>query len=249
MATELLVCTQNLRLDLAIDGKNRFWERFIHLPDYWKKLDCDVFGFQEVTPPMFEKMQTAMPEYRLIGDFRSPGAEACPIAFRKSTFRLIRTQTIWMTDTPHHLSKDPESKYPRIATIAVLETLEHTRMQVVNVHLDYASDAVALRQIVAAMRCVDLSLPTIVLGDFNNGALASSCEHLEKLGMENMVRRFELNGATYHSFDDNLEGEPIDHVFISNNLEPIEARIDRSRPPFGYYSDHDPIVVKLKLTA
>lgn len=249
MATELLVCTQNLRLDLAIDGKNRFWERFIHLPDYWKKLDCDVFGFQEVTPPMFAKMQAAMPEYRLIGDFRSPGSEACPIAFRINRFREIEARTIWLTNTPTIPSKDEESKYPRVATILTLETLNHEVVQIANVHLDYASEAVAFRQIDALVKSLDWTVPTIVMGDFNVSKASTPCRRLESLGMDNVIRRFALEGATFHNFTDHLEGDAIDHLFVSNGLTAMQAWIDRSRPPQGYYSDHDPIIARLKTTA
>lgn len=248
MATELLVATHNLRLDLAVDGKNRFWERFLHLPEYWKMLDCDIFGFQEVTPPMLLEIQAAMPDYRLIGDPRSPGAEACPIAFRTNRFRFVEARTIWLTDTPDKPSKDEESKYPRVATIVSLETLDHERFQIANVHLDYASEAVAFRQIDALVKVLDGSIPTIVMGDFNVLKEASPCRHLESFGMDNVIRRFALKGATYHNFTDHLEGDPIDHLFVSHGLKAMHAWIDRSRPPQGYYSDHDPIVAKLETT-
>jgi endonuclease/exonuclease/phosphatase family metal-dependent hydrolase len=249
MAIDFLIATHNLRLDLAVDGIHRFWERFVHLPGYWSQLGCDVFAFQEVTPPMMERMREAMLDYELIGDYRSPGAEACPIAYRKAAFRLIETRTIWLTDTPLLLSKDPESKYPRIATIAILQALDQSMVQIVNVHLDYASESVAMRQIAAAVNHVDPTIPFVVLGDFNGMKETSSCLFLERIGLENLVRRFALRGATFHGFSECLEGEPIDHLFVSQQVHAISARIDRSRPSQGYYSDHDPIVARLIITS
>lgn len=249
MANDLVVATHNLRLDLAVDGENRFQNRIRWLPDYWKFLNADLFGFQEVTPPMMEAIKQAMPAYELIGNYRSEGAEACPIAYRRDRFALLSAKTVWLTDTPHVFSKDPESKYPRIATIAVLKDATGSTFQIVNTHLDYASDAVAKRQIGAAMSCIDESLPTIVTGDFNVAAESDTCRSLESLGYRNVGTMFGLTGATFHNFSERLEGLPIDHVFASKHWRPESATIDRNRPANGYYSDHDPVIVRFRLTA
>lgn len=249
MATRLRVATHNLRLDLAVDGPNRFWERFPYLPAYWETLDCDVIAFQEVTPAMMDAIRTAMPDYELCGGYRSPGAEACPIAYRKDRFERVTDKTIWLTETPDVPSKDPESKYPRIATIVVLKTTEGTPLQFVSVHLDYASEALQRRQIEHAVRGIDLDLPTVLMGDFNATRASSPCAYLEQGGFANLVSRFDLRGATFHNFTDRLDGEPIDHVFVTGGWKAVVARIDRSRPPRGYHSDHDPVIAVLETTA
>jgi endonuclease/exonuclease/phosphatase family metal-dependent hydrolase len=249
MANRITIATHNLRLDLPVDGPNRFFARFPYLPAYWERLACDVFAFQEVTPAMMTAIREAMPDYEIVGDYRSPGAEACPVAYRKDRFELVDAKTIWLTDTPDAPSKDPESKYPRIATIVVLKTQAGVSLQIACVHLDYASEALQLRQIEHAAGGLRTGLPTVLLGDFNNTRTSLSCMRMEELGFENVVARFGLNGATYHNFTDRLEGEPIDQLFVGGGWKAVSARIDRSRPPHGYYSDHDPVIAVLETAA
>ena len=108
--------------------------------------DADIVGTQEVNARWLciFKGTGILDKYEYVGNPRgmeddvSNGNEYSVILFKKDMFRLIDSGTLWLSDTPHEISRIPGCAYTRIMTYALLERKsDGKRLLHVNSHLDY----------------------------------------------------------------------------------------------------------------
>jgi len=85
-------------------------------------------------------------------------------------------------------------------------------------------------------------LPTIVLGDFNEGTDGAAVEHLEALGFRNALPLFHPGQETWHfpSLGGQL-AETIDHILFDGSFDPLDAWVVTRGD-----SDHWPVAAHLE---
>lgn len=84
-------------------------------------------------------------------------------------------------------------------------------------------------------------VPTIVCGDFNDTPISYSVYNMKRHGL-NDAYRMAGNGMG-RSFNKDAIAVRIDHQFCSDDLVPLQAKIDNTAP----WSDHYPLVVSYKM--
>lgn len=79
------VATANLRCDIPNDGLNAFPKRKEWMVHQLRKVDADMYGFQETEPHMQEYLAKQLSEYCFVGCGRQGNlvGEAVPIAYRR----------------------------------------------------------------------------------------------------------------------------------------------------------------------
>ena len=130
------------------------------------------------------------------------------------------------------------SMTPRVLTEAVIEIGTGKRICILNTHLDCHMNTVRKRQLNYIIRYVKKTKsPIILLGDFNsnltNKTFLSFIEELGALGL----KRIEYNHKTFRK---SKKDTPIDHIFLSKNLEVKEYGIIEEKV-LETYSDHFPL--------
>lgn len=170
------VGTYNIRSVKAIDKRERSWnDRREDLVAVVRSLDCDVLGLQEVTCGQLEFLESRLPEYAFLGEFRggSPEtSEASPVCYRKSRFKVLRSGTFWLSETPDEKgSVGWDAKYPRILTYAVMkDRASGRRFTFANCHTDHKG-AIArergLRLAVERLKGICAGSPAVFVGDHN----------------------------------------------------------------------------------
>jgi endonuclease/exonuclease/phosphatase family metal-dependent hydrolase len=99
-------------------------------------------------------------------------------------------------------------------------------------------------------------LPAVLTGDMNCTPDSEPIRFLRG-ELEAGHRRSDLKdaftkaaqpvGRTYNGFKGVEDGEPIDYIFVSPDVEVIGTVVDRSQYGGGYPSDHYPVAADLKI--
>lgn len=115
------IMTFNVRIDVPVDKENGWPYRKQAISEYIKKELPVVLGIQEANQHMLDELMSFLPMYQFIGLPREEGTEYSAILYLKTKAKCLKTDTIWLSDTPRRTSKFQESAFPRIATMGRFE--------------------------------------------------------------------------------------------------------------------------------
>lgn len=236
----------NLRIDVTVDGIHAWDFRKSHVFDFIRQSHPDLIGFQEASFKMLSELKAALPDYEAYGIGRDERGEGTPVFVRKNMFKVIASDTFWLSDTPLVSSKMDGSHFPRIATYVVLESEAHDKILFVNTHLDYAGDDIATRQAKILLKHVKaLSIKhhasVIITGDFNMTPASKTIRTM--LSSYRCVYEEQKHlGLTFHGFSSAKEGLPIDYIFYSEDVLIMSFSIIHHDLENQYLSDHYPIM-------
>lgn len=255
----------NVRVDIFLDGPNRWNSRKELVFDILENNAADVIGLQEALDSQVRQIQQALPQYSHYAAGRNDGrqkGESCAIFYRKDRFLLEDCGTFWFSDTPSKPgSKDWGNLWPRICSwVHLTEKATGDDFYVYNVHLDVFSQnsrkksTELLAKRIAARKTKN---PFIVMGDFNMGLDNPAMVYLQNINSETpypkMVSAWQSlypgrnSGGTRHNFRGRASGTKIDHIPISEGLQALEVKIDRWNVDGQYPSDHFPVIAKIRL--
>lgn len=258
----LTVMTFNVRVDTFLDGLNRWGNRREIVIDTIAGNAPDVFGVQEAFDFQVGDIARALGQYGYYAAGRDDGrsrGEACAILFRKDRFDLVDSATFWFADTPSKAgSRDWGSIFPRICSWVYLrEKSSGSGLYVYNVHMDNLSQrsreksAELLAERIANRKTKE---PFIVMGDFNMEADNSAMQYLLNAGKQRphakMVDTWPTgrsNEGTLRNLWGTATGPKLDHILVSEDIDVLEASIDRRNENGKYPSDHFPVIAKIRV--
>ncbi|MFE4573050.1 endonuclease/exonuclease/phosphatase family protein [Paenibacillus chitinolyticus] len=254
----LTAMTFNLRVNVLSDGSNA-WPHRKHLAaDSILGSGAHLIGTQEGTAGMLADLDAQLPAYSRIGNGRLGEAEAklhqdeyCAIYYNREALTLIKHGQFWLSETPEERgSLGWDSSYPRICTWGCFESKERpsVRFYAFNTHFDHLGQkareesAKLLLERIRACR-EEENAPVLLMGDLNaepdnpaigllRGQLQDACTLLE-----------EPVGRTFHDFEGGTDGEPIDYIFATQDIEMIGTTVDRKQLDGAYPSDHYPVAL------
>lgn len=255
----------NLRMDTPDDGVNAWHNRVDKVVKVIRKHNPDVFGVQEVFKSMLEDLDKHFSSYRWIGEGRRGGSEDefSAIFYDAERVECLDHGQFWLSEEPeipNSISWD--SSLPRICTWGHFKLKAEPNHEFFhfNTHLDHAGEQArqnGIHLIGERMKAAkkQTGLPIILTGDFNSYPDAVSIQYLKGLqsikgdGIE-LIDAFDvLNtkpGGTFHGFTGKDNGQPIDYIFCSSEVEIVETIIDRTSFDQYYPSDHYPVIAKVK---
>jgi endonuclease/exonuclease/phosphatase family metal-dependent hydrolase len=255
----LRVMTFNIRYGTANDGDNHWEKRRDFLVDVIREEDPDVLGLQEALHDQIQFILDRLPGYASIGVGRDDGktaGEFSNILYRRDRLTVQKEETFWFSDTPDVVaSKHWGNNITRICTWGRFAVRGGGTVYVYNVHLDHQSQpsreksAELLRERVAAR---DPKAPYIVMGDFNAGEQNPAVKTMTAGGFAIDTFRARhptaspvgtFTGFTYGR----IEGEKIDHIFVSPDIMVQDAAIVRTSRDNRYPSDHFPVTAVVAL--
>lgn len=240
------IASINLRIDVPVDGKHQWMYRKDQMIDFILNETFDVIGMQEAGPGMFEDLlQGLSHHYQLIYQGRDSRGEGTPIAIHKS-LQVLESGTLWLTDTPEVESTIKGSNFPRIVTYAKIGGT--TPFYLFNTHLDYSSDEVCHRQADHLIKIIQKinqqNLPYIITGDFNQYPDSLTISSLKNTH-QSIYDSMKPYPLTFHGFSENVDGEPIDYIFLSDAWMIQTSTIHRHQEKGKYLSDHFPISIQI----
>ena len=250
--TEIRVVTFNVRNSEMNDRGERAWEhRRPVAARMLKQLDADVLGLQEVSPRQREELNSDLSGYRGGGRGREGQnqGEQCPI-FSRQSLTIEAQGMFWLSPTPLEPSIGWDAKMPRICT-----WVRYPGLTVLNTHLDYAGPESRREALKLIRRQARGS--AVIMGDFNDHEGTSALEPVADLvdafravhprvETEPDGTRIPPKVTTYNAFKKkNQAGPRLDFIFVTPDLEPIEAEIISSESTV-LPSDHQALAVRLR---
>jgi endonuclease/exonuclease/phosphatase family metal-dependent hydrolase len=255
----------NIRVDTFLDGFDSWSNRRQLVFDTLTDDAADVMGLQEALDHQVSQIQQALPQYGHYAVGRNDGkqkGESCAIFYRKDRFTVGDCGTFWFSDTPSIPgSKDWGNLWPRICSwVYLTEKKTGDSFYVYNVHLDVFSQNSREKSVeLLAKRIADRKIhaPFIVMGDFNMGLDNPAMVNLQNVDSRTpypkMVDAWQsiapgsADEGTHHNFRGKTSGPMIDHIPLSENILPLEVKIDRRCINNRYPSDHFPVIAKILL--
>jgi len=265
LAEPITVMSYNIRMDTAADGINAWPYRKDAVAEMiGPKYEGDIIGLQEVLKRQLDDIQDRLPAYAWVGVGRDDGrdrGEFSPIFYRTDRFRLLATNTYWLSETPELPgSRSWDAAITRVVTWARFEDLSTGRqLTFFNTHFDHLGEQARVESSQLLLdRLVGIAgdTPFILTGDLNVQESEQAYKVLAHgnnlLGDARYVSETAHQGPTA-SFNDWESLRPpesrIDYIFISNGIRTLNHRILDDRYEGRFPSDHLPVVSELLLIA
>ena len=253
------VMTFNIRVDIPGLKENAWRDRYNGVSQVINAESPAIVGMQEANESMIRDVMQNLSSYDWTGEPRRNGDEGTPIFYRTDLFTLLDSDTFWLSETPNEVgSMSWNTSYPRVCTWAEFSHIEepNTRFRVFNTHLDHMSEEARVRGIKLIGEIIHRlnqtsHLPFLLMGDFNDVPSSETLQYCEKeLELKNVYLVMEEkkeDRLTFHDFKGDVQGEPIDFIFTSQDVKVSQSKIIRTKMENGYPSDHYPVTVEIEL--
>jgi len=252
--------TFNLRCDFPLDFNNRWNSRKNMIYHIMRNYKCDVIGTQEVKDNMHKDLKDNVMEYNIIGKPRGKKVSSERNNILISKEHIIHDyKTFWLSENPNKIgSRKWYSLFPRICTTAIVE-IDNAKVRICNSHLDNFIPKAKEYGLKKIMEVIDEEqkkekLPIILMGDFNVtpdskliNDFAKGKFSKQKLVAVQEINKNLYNEATRHSFNRKQQGVHIDYIFVSEEIEVVNAEIIKYNINGKYPSDHYPLMADIKM--
>lgn len=267
----LKVVSFNLKRD-GLRPKRHSWEaRREMAANLIRESGAAIIGVQELLPTMRQDLEERLDDYQVMGCGRYLGKfsfqdEHSDIIVKNDAADVDFYKTFWLSNQSYRPgSRGLLAMFPRVCTMAEMyvEPLG-TKVRVFNTHLDCLSAFarnLGARIILEYMHRYNRreKLPTILMGDMNatpdSKAIRTFSENKHpyknirlKMVYEALQDKEQIQN-TYHGFKGKVVkgSQPIDYIFVSDELEVVDTRILEVNEDGRYPSDHFPVMATLRL--
>jgi len=257
----------NIRYGSANDGENHWDERKKLVFDVFRERQPDLVGVQEALRFQIDEILATLPRYSFVGIGRDPGGdgEYSAILYDKSRFQVLEYDTFWLSDTPESPSASWGNKIVRICTWArFVDRSSDRTFYLFNTHFDHQSEISRTQSaLLVAERIASRTHKTdayIVTGDFNAGedtqairsllGKAKPAPHFDEAPLIDPFRVAHPEASevgTFNRWTGVKEEAKIDYVFVSPDIEILDAEIIHDNQNGRYPSDHYPVTARLRL--
>lgn len=254
----LKIMTYNIRLDIASDGENDWSHRKDFFNSQLMFYAPDIFGIQEALPNQVLDIANALPNYNHVGIAREGvgKGEASNIFYNKEKFKLMETNTFWLSETPEKISKGWDAAYHRVCTYALLKINHSDKLiWVFNTHLDHIGEIAKTKGLELILSKIEQlnknKYPVFLMGDFNSEPQTERIVALKNKMNDSRTVSKEKPFGPYGTFNSFKYHEPtsllIDYIFLSkekgitvNKYGVLSEAINLKYP-----SDHFPVFIEI----
>lgn len=260
---ELKVMTFNVRFDNPADGQHNWKFRREAGARLIQTLRVDLLGTQEVLKNQLEDFLDRLPGYGYIGVGREDGrtaGEYNAVFYLKERFLPTSSGNFWLSRTPEIPgSRGWDAACERIVTWAIFREKRSGRnLAFFNTHFDHVGQEARRESaglLLNKIKELAGNLPVIVSGDFNAPPDSEPVRILLESGLLADSRSSAAVVAgpswSFHGFGRVPEEQRllIDFIFTSSHFRVLEYQNIFEEIGDTYYSDHNPVLVKLRLMA
>lgn len=254
------VMTFNLRVMVLTDRKNAWNRRYPAAAEAIRSGQADIVCTQEGRYSMLRDLEPLIGPYAWFGEGRKGGHEDehCAIFYNRDRWSLAESDSFSLSEQPGRLGTlSWKTNYPRMCTWGRFRSAAggedaKEEFAVFNTHLDHISAEAQekgmelIRERMASFGS-RMPLPTILTGDFNVEPDHAVIRELERHGYQSAYSALPpaagslRPGRTFHGFHGGIEGEPIDYIYVTPEVQVREVLVDRQRYDGRFPSDHYPV--------
>ncbi len=220
-----------------------------------KKNNFHLFGLQEAVKEQIDDILEGT-SYQYIGggrdDFKDAGEHSC-IVYDSERLELIEGGTFGLSEFPDVPgTRSWGTCCPRIASWGKFrDKINNVEFCCYNTHLDHVSELArvkGIRMVVEHAKKNANGLPMLLIGDFN-AIPNSETYHVaaELLRDARSISETEHEGPnrTFQNYGMTTKDEPIDYIFVSQEIRVLAHRADDRKPGGEFASDHYPLVAEI----
>lgn len=254
---DLSVMSYNIKYDNVNDTVNNWNFRKEAMVKLVKYYHPSFLGMQEVLYNQLEYLDQNLNHYAYIGVGRDDGkqkGEYSPILYNKENFKLIMSNTFWLSPTPDKISKGWDAALERICTYGLFKDIRTEKeLYVFNTHFDHIGELARVNSVKLILEKIQeintQNLPVVVTGDFNLEPDSEPIQLMQKQmtdGKNATKKSFYGPTGTFNGFDHSMVlDRRIDYIFV-DRLEVMEyIHIDDRMANNMHISDHLPVLVEL----
>jgi endonuclease/exonuclease/phosphatase family metal-dependent hydrolase len=259
---QVSMMSYNIRFDNPDDGVSRWDARKSQVYEVIADQNPDFFGMQEALLHQCKDVEKALRSYRWIGVGREDGknkGEFSPLFYQRKKWKLLESNTFWLSDTPDLPSKGWDAALPRIVTWGKFEEKKTGKIiYVFNTHFDHRGveariySAGLIRQKIQEIAGTHSFL---LSGDFNVNP--SSQAYLTLTRPDEQLTVFDSKllslsnpqgpRGTFSGFKvrENLPRDQIDYIFCSQDFDVSGFEVIIKSRDGLYASDHFAVVARV----
>ena len=254
---ELEVMTYNIKYDNVNDTVNNWNDRKEAMVGLLKKYHPDFIGMQEVLHRQLQFLNESLIDYEYVGVARDDGKEKgeySPILYNTKNYKLLTSNTFWLSKTPDKISVGWDAAMERICTYGLFENLKtKQRVFVFNSHFDHIGTKARKKSASLILKKIkqlnNEELPVILMGDFNLMPDEKPIILIKKkMDDGQSISKTPMKGpkGTFNGFDinDPMKNR-IDYIFTTGFKVENYLHIDERLKTGKHISDHIPVLSTL----
>ena len=254
---ELEVMTYNIKYDNVNDTVNNWNDRKEAMVGLLKKYHPDFIGMQEVLHRQLQFLNESLIDYDYVGVARDDGKEKgeySPILYNTKNYKLLTSNTFWLSKTPDKISVGWDAAMERICTYGLFENLKtKQRVFLFNSHFDHIGTKARKKSASLILKKIkqlnNEELPVILMGDFNLMPDEKPIILIKKkMDDGQSISKTPMKGpkGTFNGFDINDPMKSrIDYIFTTGFKVENYLHIDERLKTGKHISDHIPVLSTL----
>lgn len=257
-AQTIKIMTYNIRLDIESDKENDWTHRKDFFNGQIQFYAPDIFGIQEAKPNQVLDIATTLPQYSYVGIGRDGvgKGESSNIFYAKGIFKVIESNTFWLSATPESISIGWDAACNRVCSYALLKNKQTNNMiWVFNTHLDYIGEEARTKGLELILSKIEKlntnKYPVVLMGDFNSEPETERIIELKKIMNDAKTISKEKPFGPYGTFNNFKYNEAsthlIDYIFLSksNAITVQKYAVLSDAKDLKYPSDHFPVFIEI----
>lgn len=254
---EVDVLSYNIKYDNVNDTVNNWNDRKGAMVDLLNHYNPSIIGLQEVLHHQLSYLDEQLSDYSSIGVGRDDGKEKgeySPILFNTKKYKLLQSETFWLSETPGKISVGWDAAMERICTYGLFQDLKTgNKFLVFNTHFDHIGTVAREKSaelIVSKIHEINENkLPVVLMGDLNLSPDEGPIQYLQNAltdGLAVTQNKFYGPTGTFSGYDQSkVLNNRIDYIFVENFKVLEYMHIDDRMENNKHISDHLPVLARL----
>lgn len=247
----------NIKYDNTGDTINNWNDRKATMAELILHYEADIVGIQEGLHNQVTYLNSALPDFSYLGVGRDDGKEKgeyTAIFYNTNKFKVLKTNTFWLSETPEKVSVGWDAALERICTYALFEDLD-TKKQfwVFNTHFDHVGTTARTNSAQLIYKKINeintTDLPVILMGDLNLTPDTEAIQFFKKYltdAMDISKKPFYGPVGTFNGFkQDRIMKDRIDYFFVKDVNVLSYTHIDDRMANNKHISDHLPVLMTI----
>ena len=253
------VITYNIKYDNKSDSENSWDVRKVAMLELINTLSPDILCIQEGLNHQVEYLNSKMINHNYVGvgrDDAKESGEYCAIFFNEKRYKLLKSSTFWLSESPDDVSVGWDAALERICTYALLETIDGKyKIWVFNTHFDHVGNIAREQSASLLLKKIQMlnttKEPVLLMGDLNASNDSKVVDILGKKLTDTMKDAKMKHKGPIGTFNNFLNNQKIikriDYVFSEGFQTISHEHIDKKLESGNHISDHLPVFVKVKI--
>lgn len=258
LGQDLSLMTYNIKYDNTNDTINNWNDRKEALVELLQHYEASFIGAQEVLHRQLTYIDSVLTGFAYIGVGRDDGkqkGEYSPIFYDSSRYKVVKSNTFWLSETPDKISIGWDAALERICTYGLFQEIgTNKRLYIFNTHFDHIGKMARTKSAELLVKKIaeinQEQLPIVIMGDLNLTPDTAPIQYLQRTfldGQEVTQKPFYGPSGTSNGFDQNkIVDKRIDYIFVRDLKVEDYIHIDDRMENNKHISDHLPVLISVQ---